>query len=242
MAVQHVHRSPDAHLERKHGHNHSDARPHEDHNHTRGPHERCGRMTLREDGTPWYTAFPEPRSVAPRVDPEDVYRLLLLQLQQQQQGPAWEATPSGSESEPGSDSDTDTDSGLSVAGRGGGPEAGVVGGGVQGEVLLVDARRSDCTGGTIRGAINLPAHSFYPTRGVLYDLCVRAGVRTVIFYCASSLGRGPRCAAWLQDYVKEVGGDLQCRVMSGGVRGWVQAYGGDLMDGFDEKEWESKYT
>ncbi|KAL1838922.1 hypothetical protein VTJ49DRAFT_2053 [Mycothermus thermophilus] len=214
MAVEHIYPSPDFNREHKHRHNHS----HTQHDHHHGPHEHCSRMTLREDGTPWYTAFPEPRSVAPRLDPEDVFRMLQAQ--------ARETTPLGSES--GSDSGSTSSRDTSVSG-------------VQGEVLIVDARRSDCTGGTIRGAINLPAHSFYPTRGVLYDLCMRAGVKMVVFYCASSHGRGPRCAAWLQDYVGEVGGDLQCRVLSGGIRGWVQAYGGDMIDGFDEKEWQSKY-
>lgn len=54
---------------------------------------------------------------------------------------------------------------------------------------------------------------------------------------ASSLGRGPRCAAWMQDYVNDVGGDLEAQVMVGGIRGWVQRYGGSLMDGYDEKVW-----
>lgn len=56
----------------------------------------------------------------------------------------------------------------------------------QRDVLLVDARRSDCTGGIVRGAMNLPAHSFYPTRETLYDLCKQAGIRRVIFYCGES--------------------------------------------------------
>ena len=51
------------------------------------------------------------------------------------------------------------------------------------ELLLVDVRRTDYEGGTIRGSINLPAHSFYMNRGVLHDLCRRAGVRRVAFYC-----------------------------------------------------------
>jgi len=52
--------------------------------------------------------------------------------------------------------------------------------------LIVDTRRTDCTGGTVRGAINLLAHSFYSTRKVLYDLCVQAGVMKVTFYWGES--------------------------------------------------------
>jgi hypothetical protein len=51
------------------------------------------------------------------------------------------------------------------------------------DLLIVDVRRTDYEGGTVRGSINLPAHSFYMNRGVLYDLCKRAGVKRVAFYC-----------------------------------------------------------
>ncbi|KAK3299750.1 Rhodanese-like domain-containing protein [Chaetomium fimeti] len=152
-------------------------------------------MARREDGTPWWTDFPEPISTATQVEPQEVFQLL-----RDHELPANK----------------------------------------QRDFLLVDARRADCTGGTVRGAMNLPAHSFYPTRGTLYDLCKQAGIRRVIFYCGSSLGRGPRCAAWLQDYVDEVGGDLKSQVMVGGIRGWVKAYGGSMMDGYDEKRWRAE--
>ncbi|KAK4129831.1 hypothetical protein N657DRAFT_653100 [Parathielavia appendiculata] len=117
-------------------------------------------MAKREDGTPWWADFPEPKSIAARVDPEDVFRL--LQDQQVAQGR-------------------------------------------HRDFLLVDE-----------------------------------GIKRVVFYCGSSLGRGPRCAAWLQDYVNEAGGDLKSEVMVGGVRGWVQAYGGGMMDGYDEKAWRQE--
>jgi arsenical-resistance protein 2 len=51
------------------------------------------------------------------------------------------------------------------------------------DLLIVDVRRTDYEGGTIKGSINLPAHSFYMNRAVLFDLCKRAGVRKVAFYC-----------------------------------------------------------
>ena len=35
----------------------------------------------------------------------------------------------------------------------------------------------------MRGAMNLPAHSFYPSRKILYQLCRQAGIKKVIFYC-----------------------------------------------------------
>ncbi|KXX76793.1 Arsenical-resistance protein 2 [Madurella mycetomatis] len=157
-------------------------------------HEHCRKMARREDGTPWWSDFPEPKSVAAHVEPEFV-----LQLLQYQECAVGEQPRN---------------------------------------FLLVDTRRTDCTGGTVQGSMNLPAHSFYLTRKILYDLCKQAGIKKIIFYCASSLGRGPRCAAWMQDYVNDVGGDLESQVMAGGIRGWVQAYGGSMMDGYDEKVWQ----
>jgi hypothetical protein len=51
------------------------------------------------------------------------------------------------------------------------------------ELLLVDVRRTDFEGGTIKGSLNLPAHSFFMNRRVLYNLCKRAGVKQIAFYC-----------------------------------------------------------
>lgn len=51
------------------------------------------------------------------------------------------------------------------------------------DLLLVDVRRTDFEGGTIKGSLNLPAHSFFVNRAVLFNLCKRAGVKKVAFYC-----------------------------------------------------------
>ncbi|KAK4161927.1 hypothetical protein QBC43DRAFT_216615 [Cladorrhinum sp. PSN259] len=104
-------------------------------------------------------------------------------------------------------------------------------------ILLIDTRRTDCTGGMVKGAINVPAHGFYFSRRGLFELCVAGEVKRVIFYCGSSNGRGPRCAAWMQDYIDSLGGDIKSEVMVGGIRGWVKAYGGRMMEGYDEKIW-----
>lgn len=49
--------------------------------------------------------------------------------------------------------------------------------------LLVDVRRTDWEGGTVATSINLPAHTLYQTRPVIYQLCKQAGIKTIIFYC-----------------------------------------------------------
>ncbi|KAJ2895024.1 hypothetical protein MKZ38_006979 [Zalerion maritima] len=59
---------------------------------------------------------------------------------------------------------------------------------------------------------------------------------------ASSNGRGPRCAGWMQDYIKEVGGEdvMEAQVLKGGVKGWVKKFGGELMDNYEAEHWTSK--
>ena len=51
------------------------------------------------------------------------------------------------------------------------------------DLLLIDVRRNDYEGGTIVNSLNLPAQTFYMNQGVLYDLCKRAGIKRVVFYC-----------------------------------------------------------
>ncbi|KAL1841478.1 hypothetical protein VTJ49DRAFT_7033 [Mycothermus thermophilus] len=92
------------------------------------------------------------------------------------------------------------------------------------DFLLVDLRRADHEGGTIRGSINLPAQSLYPTIPTLYSVLKAAGVRKVIWYCSSSRGRGPRAASWFSDYLCDQGdGDMQSLVLVNGIKGWATA-------------------
>ncbi|KAI9172172.1 rhodanese-like domain protein [Paramyrothecium foliicola] len=108
----------------------------------------------------------------------------------------------------------------------------------QRDFQLVDVRRNDWEGGTISSSLNLPAQSFYQIRPVLYQLCRQAGIKTIIFYCGSSSGRGPRCAGWMQDYLNEIGDkDMSAVVLKGGIKGWHKTYGSKMMDWYDEKAW-----
>lgn len=115
-------------------------------------------------------------------------------------------------------------------------------------MLLIDLRRIDYEGGTIRGSLNIPAQSFYMNMATLYRLCRGDGVNVisrVLFYCGSSSGRAPRCAAWFQEYVAqrakadETTEEPQCFVLEGGIKGWVnggQAYE-PFMEGFFPEYW-----
>jgi len=116
--------------------------------------------------------------------------------------------------------------------------------------LLVDLRRNDFQGGTIRGSINIPAEGFPLNLSTLYRLCVAgdglAIISRIVFYCGSSTGRGPRCAGWFQDYSTEravreghPGAGPQVFTLEGGIKDWVK--GGsvftDHMDGYIPEYW-----
>lgn len=109
------------------------------------------------------------------------------------------------------------------------------------DFLLVDLRRTDLEGGTIRGSLNLPAQSLYPTLSTLYNLVRAAGVTDVVFYCGSCGGRGTRAAGWFADYLADQGAESEVRSwkLEGGIKGWVNE-GGEytgLMEGFDGAVW-----
>ncbi|GAA6015361.1 hypothetical protein JCM10207_008962 [Rhodosporidiobolus poonsookiae] len=98
----------------------------------------------------------------------------------------------------------------------------------QRDFLVVDVRRTDFEDAFIKGAINLPAHSFFPTLPSLLPLLTR--YPSVIFHCQSSSGRGPRCAGWFQDALDAAGVDQSVSravVLTGGIKGWVEAFGED---------------
>lgn len=66
----------------------------------------------------------------------------------------------------------------------------------------------------------------------------------VVFTCNSCSpgGRGPRCAAWFLEHVRNVAedNDMQVMTLEGGIKGWVKA-GPEytqLMDGFTEDYWK----
>ena len=77
---------------------------------------------------------------------------------------------------------------------------------------------------------------------MLYELCYKADIEWVVFTCGSSSGRGPRCAAWFLDWVRNVAGDddMGVMVLEGGVKGWVKAGSQytQFVDGYREGYWK----
>ena len=51
------------------------------------------------------------------------------------------------------------------------------------DFLLVDLRRNDHAGGTIKGSLNLPAQSLWWSLPVVYELGMKMQARKVVFYC-----------------------------------------------------------
>ncbi|KAL6857298.1 hypothetical protein J3F83DRAFT_717928 [Trichoderma novae-zelandiae] len=95
-------------------------------------------------------------------------------------------------------------------------------------------------GGFIRGSINLPAQSVYPSIPTLYQLLKAAGIVKVIWFCASSRGRGPRAAAWFDDYLGKCHDtDMESLVLSGGIKGWAKA-GEEYVSWMDEYDASGK--
>ncbi|KAK3672636.1 hypothetical protein LTR78_007448 [Recurvomyces mirabilis] len=108
--------------------------------------------------------------------------------------------------------------------------------------VLVDLRRDDYEGGTISGALNLPAQSIYTALPSLYRLFIGAGVERVIWYCGSSVHRGYWAAGWFDDYLDEQKDTtMQSLKLSGGIKDWVA--GGDeyvaCMQEYDALKWQS---
>ncbi|KAA6406450.1 MAG: hypothetical protein FRX48_09721 [Lasallia pustulata] len=108
------------------------------------------------------------------------------------------------------------------------------------DFLLIDLRRTDNEGGMIRGSINLPAQSLYPTIPTLYSVFKAAGLRKIIWFCSSSRGRGSRAALWFKDHLDDRGDDdMESLILFEGIKGWATA--GDefvqLMDGYQPDVW-----
>ncbi|KAJ3267273.1 hypothetical protein HDU77_003353 [Chytriomyces hyalinus] len=112
------------------------------------------------------------------------------------------------------------------------------------DFVFVDVRRTDFGGGTVRGAVNVHAQTFFDNLDAF--TAEYAAVKKVIFFCNSSswtdtkMGRGPRCAAWYQDALDTRGiKTSQAFVLSAGVKGWVNEFKDDasLTQDYDEQFW-----
>ncbi|KAF3939145.1 hypothetical protein ABW19_dt0205031 [Dactylella cylindrospora] len=102
------------------------------------------------------------------------------------------------------------------------------------DFVLIDVRRNDFEGGSIRGSINIPAQSLYTTIPSWYKVFKAAGIKKAIWYCNSSRGRGTRTAGWFKDYIDEQNDtEIQSVILVDGIKGWATA-GGEYVERMDE--------
>ncbi|KAJ1303028.1 hypothetical protein OPQ81_011229 [Rhizoctonia solani] len=94
------------------------------------------------------------------------------------------------------------------------------------DYIVVDARRTDFENVFIKGAINLPAQSFYPTLPTITVLLSK--IPDVIFHCNSctETGRGPRVAGWYAAQLKQLGiTTSKAWILDGGIKRFGTLYG-----------------
>jgi len=103
------------------------------------------------------------------------------------------------------------------------------------DFAVIDVRKDDHAGGHVRGSHNAPwfAQSFHSNLPEFFQRF--KDTPKVIFYCQSSCGRGPRCAAWYQDYLNdraleqpEANHNSVAYVLKGGIKNWLATYGGEM--------------
>lgn len=110
------------------------------------------------------------------------------------------------------------------------------------DFLIIDTRRNDHDGGFIKGSLNLPAQSLYPSLPTLLAMVRAAGYPLIIWHCQSSRGRGTRAANWFRDLLEdEKLHDVQSVILAGGIKAWARE-GPEyvkLMNEYDERYWQN---
>lgn len=72
-------------------------------------------------------------------------------------------------------------------------------------------------------SINLPAHTFYPSRYTIANILRHE--QRLVFFCSSSRGRGPRCARWMKQTFEEIDCKTEVLVLEGGAKAFTALYG-----------------
>ena len=89
-------------------------------------------------------------------------------------------------------------------------------------------RDDDRITGHIPGSLNLPAHSLmYNPAHLSTLLAPLAPIPMLVFHCALSQQRGPKCARIVSQYFKEQGVAKHVRVLRGGFVEWGERYQDD---------------
>ncbi|KAJ9050707.1 Cdc25 phosphatase Ibp1 [Entomophthora muscae] len=98
---------------------------------------------------------------------------------------------------------------------------------------IIDVRDADFIGGNIVGAINVPSQYFHNHKAGLAEKL--SSVPKIIFHCALSQERGPKCARIYHSYLTEVaqGKELsddftqEVMILRGGFTAWQTLFSKD---------------
>jgi arsenical-resistance protein 2 len=110
------------------------------------------------------------------------------------------------------------------------------------DYIIIDLRRMDFEGGSIRGALNLPAQSIHSSIRTMATMCKLSHKPNIFIHCGSSQNRARRGWGYFQDLIEaepEEFGMLKPQVLQGGIKGWAKR-GSDytsLMDNYDQSKW-----
>ncbi|RKO90525.1 Rhodanese-like domain-containing protein [Blyttiomyces helicus] len=112
------------------------------------------------------------------------------------------------------------------------------------DFVIVDVRDLDFEGGgNIPGCLNAPSHLFLAQPEVFVQKF--AGVKQVIFHCALSQVRGPKCAQRFHSTLTATGGstDQQVYILRGGFGAWQALYKNEpsLVEQYNAGMWTDEY-
>ncbi|CAG8732356.1 12009_t:CDS:2, partial [Funneliformis caledonium] len=102
--------------------------------------------------------------------------------------------------------------------------------------LVVDVRDDDYEGGNIPNSINKPSHKINDHITAL--VFKHSQVPRIIFTCALSQVRGPKCARIYKENTTNK--DQKVQVLQGGFSEWQREYKDDpqLVENYDAEHWE----
>ncbi|CAB4405521.1 unnamed protein product [Rhizophagus irregularis] len=112
------------------------------------------------------------------------------------------------------------------------------------DYLVVDVRDDDYEGGNIPNSINSPSKKFHDD---VNDLISKYNqVPRIVFTCALSQVRGPKCARIFKEVTentKKTGTNQKVQVLQGGISEWQSQNKADpkLIENYDPDCWEEDY-
>lgn len=99
---------------------------------------------------------------------------------------------------------------------------------------VVDVRDSDYVGGHIKGCYHFPSETFQQTLPALRAKLLENKVKNVVFHCALSQVRGPKCTLRFLRHLETLPAEekpqwdsLNVFVLSGGFNAWQREFGKD---------------